>query len=76
METVNTVTYLPITAKTLSSIHSVTKEDTRLQRVTDMIQTGRPQNKKDIPTDIQHYHSFQEEMRIRKGIVFRGETEQ
>lgn len=63
LETVNTANYLPIT-------------DAKLQKATVMIQTGRPQNKKDILTDIQHCHAFQDEMSFQDGIVFRGAREQ
>lgn len=62
LETVNTVNYLPIT-------------DGKLQKVTEMIQTGRPQNKKDILTDTQHCHSFQDKMSFQDVIVLRGERE-
>lgn len=73
LETVNMVNYLPISAERLSFIRSATKEDTKLKRVTEMILTGWPQNKNDIPTDTQHYHSFQDELSFQDGIVFRGE---
>lgn len=38
-----------------------------------MFLTGWPQNKTDIQTDIQHYHSFPDELSFQDGIVFRGE---
>lgn len=67
------VSYLPMTAERLSSIRSATSEDIKLQRVREMILAGWPQNKTDIQTDIQHYHSFQDELSFQDGIVFRGE---
>ncbi|KAJ8356687.1 hypothetical protein SKAU_G00194810 [Synaphobranchus kaupii] len=73
IETVNMIDYLPITDKRLHAIRSATKEDTKLQRLTEMILTGWPKNKYDIPTDIRHYHSFQDELSFQDGIVFRGE---
>lgn len=57
-----------MTAERLSSIRSATSEDIKLQRVREMILAGWPQNKTDIQTDIQHYHSFQDELSFQDGI--------
>ena len=73
LETVNMLTYLPISAERLSVIRDATKEDTKLQRVIKLILTGWPKNKRDIEQDIQHYFAFQDELSFQDGIVFRGE---
>ena len=36
-------------------------------------QTTSRQNKKDVPVDIMHYFSFQDELSTQDGLVFRGE---
>lgn len=51
IKTVNMADYLPISAERLSSIRAATKEDLKLRRVMEMILTGWPPNKSDIPKD-------------------------
>lgn len=62
LETVNMITYLPISAERLSAIRDATREDTKLQEVIKWILTGWPQNKKNIEQNIQHYFAFQDEL--------------
>lgn len=73
LETVNMITYLPISAERLSAIRNATREDTKLQEVIKFILSGWPQNKKDIEQNIQHYFAFQDELSFQNGIVFKGE---
>lgn len=71
--TVNMVAYLPISEERLSTIRSATQTDRTLQTLCDTIQKGWPKHKKDTPRDIMHYYSFQEELSVQDGIIFRGE---
>lgn len=73
IETVNMVSYLPISAERLSAIRAATKGDTKLQSVANRILQGWPKRKKDLPSDIRHYHNFQDELSFQDGIVFRGD---
>lgn len=73
LETVNMVTYLPISAERLSAIRDATKEDEKLQGLIKLILRGWPKNKRDIRQDVQHYFAFQDELTYQDGIVFRGE---
>ncbi|KAK7901627.1 hypothetical protein WMY93_018396 [Mugilogobius chulae] len=73
LETVNMITYLPISAERLAAIREATKDDTKLQKVKKLILTGWPVNKKDMDLDIGHYFSFQDELSYQDGVVFRGE---
>ncbi|XP_038138952.1 uncharacterized protein K02A2.6-like [Cyprinodon tularosa] len=73
IETVNMVNYLPISAERLSAIRAATKDDTKLQSVANRILLGWPKRKQDLPSDIRHYHTFQEELSFQDGIVFRGD---
>ena len=73
IETVNMVAYLPISEERLSTIRSATETDRTLQTLSDTIQKGWPKHKKDTPRDIMHYYSFQEELSVQDGIIFRGE---
>ncbi|XP_055492867.1 uncharacterized protein K02A2.6-like [Leucoraja erinacea] len=73
IETVNMVSYLPISAERLSAIRAATNDDTKLQSVVNRILSGWPKRKKDLPSDIRHYHTFQDELSFQDGIVFRGD---
>lgn len=73
LETVNMVSYLPISAERLGAIKRAPREDTKIQSVANSILTGWPENKNDLPTGIQHFHSFQEELSFQDDTVFRGE---
>lgn len=71
-ETVNLVDYLPISAERLNTIRAATKTNTKLQILVKMILGGWPVNKKDVPDDIRHYHSFQDELSYQDGVVYGG----
>ena len=73
LETVNMISYLPISAERLSAIRDATKEDMKLQEVIRLVMTGWPKNKKNMAQNIQHYFPFQDELSFQDGIVFRGE---
>lgn len=48
LETVNMITYLPISTERLSAIRDVTKEDSKLQEVMKLILTRWPRTKKTL----------------------------
>lgn len=73
IETVNMVAYLPISEERLNTICSATQTNKTLQTLKDTIQRGWPKNEKDTLRDIMHYYSFQEELSVQDGIIFRGE---
>lgn len=58
IETVNMVAYLPISEERLNTIRSATQTDKTLLALRDIV----------------HYYSFQEELSVQDGIIFRGET--
>ncbi len=73
VEVVNMVAFVLISAERLEVICAATQTDKKLQTLINAIQRGWPQNKKDVPVDIAHYFSFQDELSIQDGLVFRGE---
>lgn len=73
VEVVNMVAFVPISAERLSEIRTATQADRKLQTLINTIQKGWERNKKDVPVDIMHYFSFQDELSTQDGLVFRGE---
>lgn len=73
IESINMVQHIHIAEQRLQAIREETSKDRKLQSLIKLLQEGWPMNKKDIPSDIAHYHSFQEELSAQGGIVFRGE---
>ncbi len=63
-ESINMVQYIHIAEKIFQAIR---------ESLIKVIQEVWPMNKKDLPSDIAHYHSFQEELNAQSGVVFRGE---
>ena len=73
IEVVNMVAFVPISAERPSEIRAATQTDKKLQTLINAIQTGWEQNRHDVPGDIVHYFSFQDELSTQDGLVFRGE---
>lgn len=74
IESINMVQQVHTAEERMQSIREETSKDRKLQTLIKVIQEGWPMNKKDMPSDIAHYHSFQEELSAQSGIVFRGES--
>ncbi|XP_052396170.1 uncharacterized protein K02A2.6-like [Carassius gibelio] len=73
IESINMVQHVNIAEERLQAVREETSKDRKLQTLIRYIQEGWPLNKKDLPSDIAHYYSFQEELSSQSGIVFRGE---
>ncbi|KAK7899105.1 hypothetical protein WMY93_019958 [Mugilogobius chulae] len=72
-ECVNMVDYVPISTERLDTIRSATQTDPKLQILIKTMQKGWPRDKKDVPVEIMHFHSLQDELTTQNGLVFRGE---
>ncbi|XP_060734892.1 uncharacterized protein K02A2.6-like [Tachysurus vachellii] len=73
IESINMVQHVNIAEERLQAIRVETSKDRKLQSLIRYIQEGWPMSKNDLPKDIAHFHSFQEELSAQSGIVFRGE---
>ncbi|XP_028839495.1 uncharacterized protein K02A2.6-like isoform X3 [Denticeps clupeoides] len=73
IESINMVHHIHIAEERFKAIREETSRDRKLQSLIKVIQDGWPMSKKDLPRDIAHYHSFQEELSTQSGVVFRGE---
>lgn len=68
IESVNMIQYLPISEERLKVIRGETAKDDTLQTLIKMIKEGWPTNKRNIPSKIAHYYSFQDELTVLKGV--------
>ncbi len=73
IENVNMIQYLPISEERLMIISGETEKDDTLQTLIKTIREGWPTNKINVPNEIVHYYSFQDELTVQDGIVFKGE---
>ena len=72
IEQVDMVEYLPITAERLADLRQKTEEDESLQRLKQVVRTGWPSHREEVPPDIRSYYHFREELTIQDGILFKG----
>lgn len=71
IESVNMIQYLPISDKRIKVIRGETEKNGTLQTLIKTNREGWPTNKRNIPSEIVHYYSIQDEL---CRIVFKGES--
>ena len=71
-ERVNAVKLLPMTDERLEEIKKSTRNDDVLQQLKEVIQTGWPEDKQELPAVLAPYLSFRDEMSVYDGLVFKG----
>ena len=71
-ERVNAVKLLPMTDERLEMRNS-TRDDSVLRQLKEVIQTGWPEVKEELPAVLAPYFSFRDEMSVYDGLVFKGE---
>ena len=70
---VNAVKLLPMTDERLKEMRNSTRDDEVLQQLKEVIQTGWPDEKQQLPAVLTPYFSFRDEMSVYDGLVFKGE---
>jgi hypothetical protein len=70
---VNMVAHLPISPEKIATIRDHTTKDPALQNLMHVIQRGWPLSKSDLPSGVEPYFSFRDELSLQDGIIFRGE---
>ena len=65
--------FVPIRKLTLQEIKSATEVDAELQALAFIITQGWPERRADVPSQLQFYFSFREELSIQDGVVFKEE---
>lgn len=64
---------LPMSLDAREELNVATKEDPHLQLLLKTIMQGFPENINDLPTELQHYFNFKEELSYFKGIILKGD---
>ncbi|CAG4931717.1 unnamed protein product [Colias eurytheme] len=64
---------LPMSLDAKEELIKATKEDQHLQLLMKTIKQGFPETMKELPTELQHYFNFKEELSYLKGIIFKGD---
>ena len=72
-ERINAVKLLPMTQERLDEIKSSTREDEVIQQLKEVIQTGWPDKKQQLPPILAPYYNFRDELSVYDGLVFKGE---
>ena len=64
---------VPIWKVTLQEIKSATEVDAELQALASIITQGWPETRAEVPSQLQAYFPFREELSIQDGVVFKRE---
>ena len=71
IETINQLSYINIKDVTVEKLQKETSEDPHLQQLKNAILNGWPE-KHDTPASLKPYQSFQGEMTVQNGLIYRG----
>ena len=72
---VNAAKLLPMTDERLEEMRNSTRDDAVLQQLKDVIQTGWPEVKEELPAVLAPYFSFGDEMSVYDGLVLSKEND-
>ena len=72
-ESVNMVSYLPITEERLTYIRDGTSRDETLSLLKEVIASGWPEQKSHLPSVLYPYFPYRDELSSQDGLIFRGE---
>ena len=72
-EHINTVKLLPMTDERLEEMRTSTRDDEVLQQLKEVIQTGWPEEKQELPAVLSPYFSFRDELSVYDSLAFKGE---
>ena len=65
--------HIAVSQERLTEFQLATREDPDMRRLTQVIQAGWPENRGDLPLNVQSYFSFREELSVQNGLIFKGE---
>ena len=73
MLNVNNLTLVPVKDQSIEEIRNVSQQDEEMQQLTDIIASGWPQHKNDLPILVRPYFPYRDELTIQDGLVLRGD---
>ena len=71
IDAIETMTDIP-DCMTMQQLQQATSKDDHLQQLKDYIIRGWPENKDQMPQDIQTYWAFQDDMAVIDGVLLKG----
>ncbi|CAH8526715.1 unnamed protein product [Dicrocoelium dendriticum] len=72
IETVSMVQHLAVTENRLKDIRRFTEEDQTFAALRDVILSGWPETKKQLPKELTPYFNFRDELTVCDGLLFKG----
>ena len=69
---INSVGQLPMSPDKLSEFHKATSDDPTLQTLQDIVMSGWPAERYDVPADVRVYWTYRDEISTMDGLMFKG----
>ena len=73
VEEINMIDYMAVSETRLNELQKATADDKDMCRLRQMILTGWPEDKADVPEENKKYFTFREEMSVQNGLIFKGD---
>ena len=73
IELIQMIQYLAVSTERIAQLKEATKNDNALCALKQIIKTGWPESKYDVPKPIRLNHTFREELTFQYGIIFKGQ---
>lgn len=74
LSTIDMVMEAQVSDAKMIQIRELTKRDASLQKLSNVVRSGWPDKKEQLPEDIKQYLSLRDEITVDDGILFRGNT--
>ena len=73
LEEINMAAHVAVSSTKLEELQKATKTDEDLQQLMTIVQEGWPEERKQVPFQLQAYFPFREEISFQNGLLFKGE---
>ena len=73
VESINMAAHVAVSQEKLEELQKATKTDADLQLLMIVVQEGWPEERNQVPVQIQAYFPFREEISFQNGLLFKGE---
>ncbi len=74
METTDPTETQRITPHTDNALRHATTSDTSLNKLYELIVTGWPENRNEVPESVRQYWNFRDELSVQNGLIYKGEA--
>ena len=73
LEEINLLNNVKITSKRLAQLQKATEQDPIMQSLKNTILIGWPDTREEVPTPIQDYWNYREELTLYNGVLFKNQ---